>query len=348
MDRLSTLTTEQYRQMETTECMRVLFAKTCARAEGGSVEAQYDARWGRSPTAPIVTKAFEWVQRAEHELLTKAAVGAATTTDATWAKPLVTARLSNGFLALVQQTTVIGKLPVTKIPFNTTLPFQVSGASMKWVGENSPKPATKLGFGNLNLPPTKAGGIVVTTSELAKLAAPGSERALEQILQNEIVSFTDAAFLSAAAAVVGVNPAGILNGVTVSASIAATISALFTARPNAIAPTWIVSPANIGTLSALDPMNVPTRFKGYPVVVSPGAGANLIFVDAPAIAVADGGLELDTSIDALVQMDDAPAPADATTVYLNLWQANMTGIRVERVLNWAKATGAVQFTATLT
>ena len=27
-------------------------------------------------------------------------------------------------------------------------------------------------------------------------------------------------------------------------------------------------------------MNVPTRFKGYPLVVSPGAGANLIFVDA--------------------------------------------------------------------
>ena len=83
---------------------------------------------------------------------------------------------------------------------------------------------------------------------------------------------------------------------TVSASIAATISALFTARPHAIAPTWIVSPANIGALSALDPMNVPTRFKGYPLVSSPGAGANLIFVDAPAIAVADDGVELECPI----------------------------------------------------
>ena len=95
-------------------------------------------------------------------------------------------------------------------------------------------------------------------------------------------------------------------------------------------------------------MNVPTRFKGYPVVVSPGAGANLIFVDAPAIAVADDGIELDVSDQALVQMDDAPTPATASTLYTSLWQENKVGIRVERYLNWKAATGAVQFTATLT
>ena len=48
------------------------------------------------------------------------------------------------------------------------------------------------------------------------------------------------------------------------------------------------------------------------MVVSPGAGANLIFVDAASIAVADSGIELDVSDEALVQMDDAPAPATAS------------------------------------
>ena len=157
---------------------------------------------------------------------------------------------------LVRQASVLSQLPVAPVPFQTTLPYQVSGASMKWIGENAPKPATKVGFGSLNLTRTKGGGIVVVSNELMLFSAPGSEQALRQILQNELTAFVDGTLLSAAAATAG-SPAGILNGVTVSASIAATISAFFTARPNAIAPTWITSPANVGTLSALDPQNVP-------------------------------------------------------------------------------------------
>jgi hypothetical protein len=37
-------------------------------------------------------------------------------------------------------------------------------------------------------------------------------------------------------------------------------------------------------------------------------------------------------------MDSAPAsPADATTVYVSLWQTNTVGLRAERVVNWNKA-----------
>ena len=337
MEPLSTLTSDQYRKLETTELMRVLSAKACAR--GGSPLEHYRARWGKSALASVVTQAFEWE--------TKAAVAPGNTTDTAWAKPLVTTKLSGGFLGLVRQASVLAQLPVAAVPFQTSLPVQVSGASMKWVGENSPKPTTKLGFGSLTLAPTKAGGIVVVSRELMTFSVPGSEQALQQILSNELTAFIDGTLLSAAAATAN-SPAGILAGVTVSASIAATISAFFTARPNALAPTWITSPANVGTLAALDPQNVPTRFKGYPLVLSPSAGANLILLDPPVLAVADGGLELDTSDQAIVQMDDAPAAASATTVYVSLWQDNLTGIRVERTVNWKAAAGSVQFTATLT
>ncbi len=87
-----------------------------------------------------------------------------------------------------------------------------------------------------------------------------------------------------------------------------------------------MAPANVGALSALDPANVPRAFKGYPLVVSPSAGANLILLDPPVLAVADDGLELDVSDQALVQMDDAPAPASAATIYATLWQDNLAGI----------------------
>jgi hypothetical protein len=41
---------------------------------------------------------------------------------------------------------------------------------MKWVGENTPKPATKIGFGSLNLGPTKAAGIIVLSADSERLA----------------------------------------------------------------------------------------------------------------------------------------------------------------------------------
>jgi HK97 family phage major capsid protein len=343
---LSTLSSEQYRKLEVVELMRLLSAK--ANAQGDSATAEYyQQRWGRSPTASMVTKAFEWERKTRDEWVTKAAVSAGNTTDAAWAGPLAASRLITGFLGLVRQASVLSQMPTAPIPFQVTMPFQVSGSSMKWVGENSPKPATKLGFGNITLSRLKAAGIVVVSRELMTFSAPGSEQALQQILLNELTSFVDSALLGAAAASAA-NPAGILNGVTVSASIAATISAFFTSRPKAIAPTWIVSPANVGALSALDPTNVPTRFKGYPLVVSPSAGANLILLDPPVLAVADDGLELDVSDQAIVQMDDAPAPASAATIYANLWQDNLAGIRVERYINWKVLAGSVQFTATLT
>jgi hypothetical protein len=71
-----------------------------------------------------VTKAFEWESKARDEWMTKAAVAPGTTTDATWTQPLVTSRLAAGFLALLRQTSVIGKLPVTAVPFNTSCRFK--------------------------------------------------------------------------------------------------------------------------------------------------------------------------------------------------------------------------------
>ena len=49
-----------------------------------------------------------------------------------------------------------------------------------------------------------------------------------------------------------------------------------------------------------------------------------------------------------VQLADDAAPPTAATVYTSLWQDNLSGIRVERFINWKLLPGAVQFTATLT
>jgi hypothetical protein len=74
----------------------------------------------------------------------------------------------------------------------------------------------------------------------------------------------------------------------------------------------------------------------------------LILVDASALVVADAGVILDTSDQALVEMNDAPAPPTEATIYISLWASNLVGIRCERTISWKILPGAVQYTATLT
>jgi hypothetical protein len=112
----------------------------------------------------------------------------------------------------------------------------------------------------------------------------------------------------------------------------------------------ILPPAVVSKVSALDlgrdvTVNGGTLL-GLPVVTSPGVGANAIVVDAPALYVADGGLDLDIETDALLEMVDNPAAPTPTTVMVSLWQNNLVGIRVERFIHWVKAAdNAVQYLA---
>jgi valyl-tRNA synthetase len=47
----------------------------------------------------------------------------------------------------------------------------------------------------------------------------------------------------------------------------------------------------------------------------------------------DGGVSLDMSMEASVQMDDAPSAGAQSLV--SLWQNNLVGIRAERYINWS-------------
>jgi hypothetical protein len=83
--------------------------------------------------------------------------------------------------------------------------------------------------------------------------------------------------------------------------------------------------------------------------VSNNVGARVILVHAPSILYADeGGVRIDVSREASVQMDSAPdSPATATTVLVSLWQNNLVGLRAERMITWKRArTGSVYYITT--
>jgi HK97 family phage major capsid protein len=95
--------------------------------------------------------------------------------------------------------------------------------------------------------------------------------------------------------------------------------------------------------------------EGIPVITSenivsmggsPTDGYPIVAINAPEILLADdGGVEVDISREASLQMNDSPdSPETTSTILVSLWQRNMVAIRAERFITWkARRSGAVQY-----
>jgi HK97 family phage major capsid protein/HK97 family phage prohead protease len=298
----------------------------------------------------------------EVALSLRAAVAAGTTTDATWAAPLVQTNFLNEFLELLRPATLLGRIPgLRRVPFNISMPAQTAGGTYAWVGQGSAKPLTNMAFSSVTLGQAKAAGIIVITKELARSSAPSAQEAVRDELVKGISQFLDGQFVDpAVAAVANVSPASITNGV---AGTAASGTAEANARADLRALVATFETNNLGTDGLVLLMKQSTAFTlatmvnavggqafpgltadggtllGIPVITSNTVGARIIAVHAPSILLADDGqTEIDVSEEASLQMDSAPAnPTDATTVMVSMFQRNLVALRAERWINWAKA-----------
>jgi len=294
----------------------------------------------------------------EVSLYLKAAIAPGTITDATWAGPLVNQNIANDFIELLRPATILGKIPgLRTVPFNTKVPSQTAGGTYGWVGEAKPKPVTKLAFASTSLGITKVAGIIVLTEELVRLSNPSAEALVRADMIAGIAQFLDTQFIDpAVAAVAGVNPASITNGAPTAAAttnpVADIMSLISHFATNNIAVggvTFIMSAANALSLSFRTNLDGSPQFpgigldggtyRGLTFITSQAAGTNVVALQPQLVLYADdGGVTIDASREASLQMDSAPAsPADATTVYVSLWQTNTVGLRAERFVNWNKA-----------
>lgn len=294
------------------------------------------------------------------ELLIKAAVAPGTTTDPAWAAPLVTvSNLTKEFIALSRAASILGRVPgLRHVPFNTAVPIVTAGGTYKWVGQAKAKPVGKMQFGSSSLAMAKAAGIIVLTEELARSSSPSAEMIVRDEMVAGIAAFLDQQFIDpAVAAVADLNPASITNGAPTAASTDKPDSDLglivghFASVGLPLAGlTVIMSEANAYAMGAarngLGQSNFPGvgatggSASGITIVGSNAAGSNVIGVAPGYVLLADdGGVSIDVSREATVQMNDAPVnPTDpATTVWTSFFQDNLIGLRAERFINWKKA-----------
>lgn len=340
------------------------FAMAMASAKGDSYQAISRAKaWGDTPEVERMVEAtLNW-----H---TKAAVAAGTTTDATWAGPLVPTQTAvNEFLELLRPRTLLGRVAgFRQVPFNTAVPSQTGGGTYSWVGQGNAKPVTSAAFATVTVPFAKAAGIIVLTEELVRLSTPSAEATVREEMIAGMGQFLDTQLIDpAVAAVANVNPASITNGAATAAAsgvtgaaaradLAARVATFTAANIPLEGSVWLMSDSNaFGLAMSLNALGQPlfpgfTRdggsLFGIPVVVSNNVGNRVILVHAPSILFADeGGVSIDVSREASIQMDSAPTnPTDATTVLVSLWQRNLVGLRAERMITWIRArTAAVTY-----
>lgn len=342
------------------------FAIALGRANGNRMEAYQIAKnWQDTPEVAVVLKA---------------AVDAGTTTDPTWAAPLVEYQnMVSEFAELLRPATIIGRIPgLRRVPFNIKIPRQLTGSTVNWVGEGKAKPVGALSFDSIKLGMTKAAGIVVITDELLRASNPAAEALVRQDLIDQMAQFLDHDFVDPSkAAVTDVSPASITNGVTpviasgtdadaLRADIQALYAKFVAANMSVAGAVWIMPETSALAIAGLRNPLAQKEFpeltaqggtlEGLPVVTSQnvpanagtgdpvtGAGSRIILAKASEILLADDGQTvLDVSREASLQMDSSPTTGAAELV--SLWQHNMVGIRAERFINWGKRRdGVVQY-----
>jgi HK97 family phage major capsid protein len=308
----------------------------------------------------------------------KTAVAAGTTTDSTWAAPLVYAQQFMGdFINYLRPRTLIGQAQFRPIPFNVRINSQTSGGSASWVGQGKPKPVTKFDFNYTSVPFTKIAAITVITQELARFSDPSAEALVRESLAETVTAKLDTdLFDQDAASVDNVSPAGLLNGVNPVTGVNSTdpddlrcailrLWAPWDSTNIGIRPAYYTTPAVARMLSFLTdslgnpafPGITPTggSYKGVPVRVSNylannggSGGAPFILVDEAEVYLADdGGVTLDASEQASIEMSDAPTNNSSTPTaasLVSMWQTNSIALRAERFVWWGlRRSGAIQF-----
>ena len=334
------------------------YAMALASSKGNLMQAAEQAKQWEGST-PEVTRVL------------KAAVAAGSTTDATWAAPLVDyTTMASEFIELLRPQTILGRMAgVRSVPFLVRVPRQTGGVSVGWVGEAAAKPVSKQAFDTVEMPKSKIAGIVVMTMELARFSSPSAEQLVRDDMIQAIAEFSDKQFIDpAVAAVAGTNPGSITNGATTVAATGTTLAAI---EADLLAARMHMVNANISLAGCYWVMNTEKRMKleemrtsqdvlafpslaasgtlkGIPVIDSTAVGLfdadtgdagavpakpYIALVSAPQVLVADDGqVMLDASSEASIVMDDAGAGSTLTS----LWQRNMIGLRAERLVHWLR------------
>lgn len=322
---------------------------------------------GNPMQAVEIAKGMNFGNRVETVL--KAAVAAGSTTSADFAALIEPQKMASEFIDLLRPATIVGKLSLRNVPQDIRIPKATTGTAASWIGEGKAAPLTNAAFGDMEVGSHKLGAIAVFTEELLRRSEPAAETMVRDMLLESIVNAVDAAFINQAnAGIAGVKPASIANGAatavasgttagTVRADVKAAYGAAVVANQPLSSAVWIMHPSTALALSMMRHATSGQRefpgidfvtggtFEGLPVVIStnvPGdavAGYDVILAVQNEILLAEGGLAIDASREASLEMESAPTHDSKTPTpaqLVSLWQTGSMAIKAIRGVTWTR------------
>lgn len=336
---------------------RMVIAKMLAHMEGfgGKSMAQIaHERWGK--THPKLAQMIR----------VKTGVSSGGTDSGEWGAELATAdaRYTGTFIDYLYGATCFDMLPLTPIPDNVTIKGQDGASTAYWVGQSKAIPVTTADFMNVTLTSLKVAAIAVISKELARRSTPSAEMKVRDSLVEASRQKVDSTFFSAAAAVAGVSPAGILNGVSGHNSHGSTIEGViadinqlysifesFNNTDNIVLATTRTLGKSLSLMqNALGQFAFPQMMKNGGVLLgdtvytsSNIASGNLIAMSPKDIyKIDDRGVEVSVTDVATLEQDTAPqgaadTPTAASATTMSMFQTESLAIKVVRPINFAKA-----------
>lgn len=339
---------------------RIAIAKALGKIHDVSPVVIAQKRWGA--THP---KFVEYI---------KAAVAGGGTGSGEWGAELAQSdtRFNGDFVEYLYGLTVFDRLPGMKaIPLNVHVKGQDGAAIGYWVGESKGIPMSKLDFSDVDLRGTKLGALTVISRELMEDSDPSAEQLVRDGLAEAIAQKLDTTFLGSAAAVSGVSPAGILNGVTPTNASGADAAAVRTDMQTLLYPfvtnkmasgiTLIMNPATAMALgwliNALGQPEFPGlnqnggTLNGLPVLVGDNVtpGQIIAIRAADVWRIGESGVQVSMSTEATIEQSDGPTgatdtPSDMSTPRTSMFQEDSVAFKVTRRVNFQKRrAAAVQY-----
>jgi hypothetical protein len=172
----------------------------------------------------------------------------------------------------------------------------------------------------------------VLSKETLRASGDRADSALMSLLEQSAVRALNSTLLSDDAAVANVSPAGLGAGLTPIESSGMDDASLFTDALELL--DGLVRPTLIASLAGALRLRAALGAGGelVNIVVAPEAGSRVFAIEQGAVAYAFGGIDVQSSEQAALQMNDAPSGDPANLV--SMFQTNNVALRVDAVANW--------------
>jgi len=330
---------------------RIAIAKAIAREEGASPVGIAEKRWGA--TNPQLVEVI------------KADVGGYGSGAGEVGSALVVQEAYTGdFIEYMYAQTIYNQLNLREVPANVTIGRQDGANTGYWVGESKAIPVSRADFNSINLLPLKVAALAVASKEWLRDSSWQAEMLVRDSLVAAASQRIDQTFLSAAAGVAGVSPAGILNAIAAINSagidgdgVARDLRALMTAfsnAQNASGELVIIMNPSLATglqlmRNALDQYEFPMVSRnggsvlGHTVLTGDNVPVNSLIMLKPTDIYRIGmeSLQVSMTDSATIEMSDNPAmasdtPTGPTGKMVSMFQTESVAFKVVMPINFAR------------